>query len=412
MLRDTPCLLVVDECDPILNTQTGGLFFVDAKSKTDEKSWINQYTERNRLRIIWISNRTNGIDESTKRRFSYTQEFRNPGVRQRVKAWQIQARLQSPEFLGNEEVQSLARRYAVSPGIIQLALQDVLVSARTQESREQLRLLHNILAQQEKFAGTRQHPLAPLRTQYSLEGLNVDQEPATILRTLRGFFEQQAGAPQDAAVRNLSLLLLGPPGTGKTEFAKYIAEQLDRELVVKRTSDMISPYVGESEQNIARAFREASDQGAMLFFDEADSLFINRENAMRSWEVSQTNELLNQMENFPGVLICATNFEKTLDLAVIRRFSHKVRFQFLSAAGNLQFFERILCPLLGRAITPEEQARVSTLPALTPGDFKVVHQRFVFEPHRDFESLLEALQTESGHRKARDRARIRTLNQG
>ena len=412
MLQDTPCLLVVDECDAILNTQMSGMVYLDAKSKTDEKSWINHYTERNCLRIIWISNRTRGIDQSTKRRFSYTQEFRNPGVRQRAKAWQIQARLQAPKFINEEEIQNLARRYAVSPGIIQLAIQDVLKSTSLQHPEEQLRLLHNILAQQEKFSGTRQHQLAPLHNHYSLEGLNLDQDPKSVIRTLRGFYEQQTGILQEAPVRNLSLLLLGPPGTGKTEFAKYIAEQLDRELIVKRTSDIISPYLGESEQNIARAFQEAADQGAMLFFDEADSLFINRENAMRSWEVSQTNELLNQMENFPGVLICATNFEKTLDLAVIRRFSHKVRFQFLSAAGNLQFFDRILCPLLGRAITPEEQARVSTLPALTPGDFKVVHQRFVFEPHRDFESLLEALQTESGHRKARDRARIRTLNQG
>src|SRR5690606_37517536 len=123
--------------------------------------------------------------------------------------------------------------------------------------------------------------------------------------------------------------------------------------VVKRTSDLISCYVGQSEKNIAAAFSEAEQQGAILFMDEADSLFINRADAYRSWEVSQTNELLCQMENFSGVLICATNFSEHMDPAVMRRFTFKVGFDYLKPGANILFFQRILAPLLARPMDNE-----------------------------------------------------------
>src|SRR5208282_2047221 len=150
--------------------------------------------------------------------------------------------------------------------------------------------------------------LAPIHSKYSLNGLNMDTPPERITNSMRMFLESNVSSSEEIQIRNLNILLVGPPGTGKTEFVKYLAEQADRELLVKRTSDIISKWLGESEKNIAEAFDEAEQRGAILFLDEADSLFINRESAVRSWEISQTNELLCQMENFSGIMMCATNF--------------------------------------------------------------------------------------------------------
>ncbi len=94
---------------------------------------------------------------------------------------------------------------------------------------------------------------------------------------------------------NFSLCLYGEPGTGKSLYAKYLADQLGIEVLLKRASDLISPYVGQTEQNIAEAFAEAKAKKAMLIFDEADTFLQDRNNAVRSWEIAQVNEMLTQM---------------------------------------------------------------------------------------------------------------------
>jgi transitional endoplasmic reticulum ATPase len=88
----------------------------------------------------------------------------------------------------------------------------------------------------------------------------------------------------------------------------------------------LDKYVGESEKNIADMFAVARQQNAVLVLDEADSFLADRRNAQRSWEVTQVNELLTQMEAFDGIFICTTNLMEKLDPASIRRFAFKVRF--------------------------------------------------------------------------------------
>jgi SpoVK/Ycf46/Vps4 family AAA+-type ATPase len=79
---------------------------------------------------------------------------------------------------------------------------------------------------------------------------------------------------------NLNIFLYGPPGTGKSAFAKHVAHDiLDREIIVKRASDILGCHVGESEHNVSAMFREAERSDAILFIDEADSFFENRGNA-------------------------------------------------------------------------------------------------------------------------------------
>jgi SpoVK/Ycf46/Vps4 family AAA+-type ATPase len=87
--------------------------------------------------------------------------------------------------------------------------------------------------------------------------------------------------------------------------------------------------LGETEQNLARMFQDAAADNVVLLLDEADSFLQDRRGAERSWEVSQVNEMLTQMETFQGVFVASTNLMESLDQASLRRFDIKVKFDFL-----------------------------------------------------------------------------------
>ncbi len=159
----------------------------------------------------------------------------------------------------------------------------------------------------------------------------------------------------------------------------------------------MSKWVGESEQNIREAFREAESDGAILFIDEADGLIADRGNATQSWQVTQVNELLSCMEEFKGILICATNFKRNLDTASIRRFNLKIEFDYLDATGKQLFFKRVPGDFNGNDLDAKEVAALNKIENLAPGDFKIVRQKYSFMPKEKVTNaaLLGSLQTES-----------------
>ena len=206
---------------------------------------------------------------------------------------------------------------------------------------------------------------------YSLEGLNIKGKVKLekVVKAARNYLDTAFGEASVDRPR-LNVLLFGPPGTGKTEFVKYLGRELDRKVMVVKGSDLLSKWVGESEQNIAKAFRRAEAEHAILFFDEVDGLLHDRANARQSWQVTQVNELLQQMENFDGIMIAATNFSRNLDPATMRRFTFKLEFGYLDDAGKKSFFERMFKTTLADG----ELAELKALRNLAPGDFRTVRQ--------------------------------------
>ncbi len=169
-------------------------------------------------------------------------------------------------------------------------------------------------------------------------------------------------------------------------------------LHVKRASDLLGPYVGETEARLAAAFRGAADADAVLLLDEVDSFLHHREAAHQSWEVTQVNELLQQLENFAGLVLATTNRLEALDAAVLRRFDLKVRFDYLDAERAWALFVNACTALAIRVPRDAVQvlrARLTRLSTLTPGDFATAVRRLrLLSGRPDAHDLAAALEEE------------------
>ena len=324
-------LIVVDEADNILNTRLPWF----SRGETQDKGWLNQLLEEPGVRMIWITNSIEEIEESVLRRFAFSLQFKPFNQRQRIQLWEtILKRQKARGCLGAAEIVVLAKKYKVSAGAISLAVKKALES-KTRSKNEfkpaitlALEAHQTLLNQGEKRIDKNQ-----IEGHYSLEGLNMEGEVHSMISQLEAF-DQYLRQSDKEQIMNMNLLFYGPPGTGKSELARYIGRVLDKELIVKRASDLYDPYVGMSEKNIREAFLEAEREEAVLIIDEADTLLFNRNRAVRSWEISFTNEFLTQMERFRGILICTTNRLDTLDDASFRRFNYKIKFNPLTSDGN------------------------------------------------------------------------------
>ena len=140
-------------------------------------------------------------------------------------------------------------------------------------------------------------------------------------------------------------------------------------------------------------FCRAEDEGAVLLLDEADSFLRDRSRAERSWEISMVNEMLTQLESFPGVFIASTNLMDDLDPAVLRRFDAKIRFGYLGASQRQAMFLDA-CKGLGVTSSRKAIAVLKRLDSLTPGDFTTVLRQGRFDAITSSEDLAERLAAE------------------
>ena len=151
---------------------------------------------------------------------------------------------------------------------------------------------------------------------------------------------------------------------------------------------------GIGPEIIAKAFRHAEEDDALLLIDEMDSFLQDRRKARVSWEVTLVNEMLTQMETFPGVFIASTNLVEGLDPASLRRFDIKVRFDFMKAIQARELCQRY-CAKLG--LSPPNEvalARFGRLGNLTPGDFAAVGRQSRFRHVASVEAFVDALEAE------------------
>ncbi|TFG89630.1 MAG: ATP-binding protein [Candidatus Atribacteria bacterium] len=393
-------VLVVDEADELLNTR----YFMFGSDKSPDKGWLNMFMDSCERQIIWITNDTDFMEESTLRRFSYSLHFKRFTRQERENIWRdLLKRHPMRRYLAESDIKNMAVSYNINAAGISSALQTLktIIPKENADSENVKSALTELLDRHMAAIGRKKPSnLNLITTKYDLSALNVDVSPQSITRSLASFSDKRK-AESCKKDGNINLLFWGPPGTGKTEYAKHLANTLSMNLLFKRSSDLQSCWVGETEKNIRDAFEEAERDRAILFLDEADSFFINRQTATRSWENSQTNELLTQMENHKGILICCTNLLEHLDHAVSRRFLWKINFKPLTSEGKVRLFRKYFVSDRKRPLDQHLLNKIEAIPELTPGDIKVVWQKYQFadSDDRNYENIIQALETEVSYKK-------------
>jgi SpoVK/Ycf46/Vps4 family AAA+-type ATPase len=164
------------------------------------------------------------------------------------------------------------------------------------------------------------------------------EEALTKVRFHRTIYEDWGFGVVDSTGGGVTLNLYGPPGTGKTRAAEAVAGEMRRPILHLSAGDLESRYMGETAKNIQAVFRETQASGAVLFFDEADSLFGRRASEVTQGVDHEVNvsksTLLVEMDRFEGVLVLATNYQQNFDRAFVRRISHHIHFRLPDRAAR------------------------------------------------------------------------------
>ena len=152
--------------------------------------------------------------------------------------------------------------------------------------------------------------------------------------------------------KGLSIRVAGAPGTGKTMCAQVIARELNMEIYKINISQIVSKYIGETEKNLQAVFTEARNSNCILFFDECDAIFGKRSDVKDAHDRNANVEvayLLQQIEDYDGVCVLATNLVQNIDAAFVRRITYVVHFPFPEPPQRLSLIH-IYRRILGRCI--------------------------------------------------------------
>ncbi len=371
-------IIVFDEVEDVFND--GDSFFGRKSTAQTRKAWINRMLEENSVPTLWLSNSIHGLDPAFIRRFDMVIELPVPPKAQRERIIQNAC----ADLLDAAGVARIAEAETLAPAVVARAasvvrsIRDELGAAGTAQAIELL--IGNTLEAQGHRPIVKNDPNR-LPEIYDPAFIHADSDLAHVA----------AGLVQ---ARSGRLCLYGPPGTGKTAYGRWLAGQMGVPLLVKQASDILSKYVGEDERNIARAFKQAEQDGALLLIDEVDNFLQDRRGARNSWEISLVNEMLTQMESFSGVFIASTNLMGGLDQAALRRFDLKVKFDFLKPDQACELFRRYCRTLEFPEPQSVETNKLMRLSKLTPGDFAAVVRQNRFRPIATAAALVAALEAE------------------
>jgi SpoVK/Ycf46/Vps4 family AAA+-type ATPase len=383
--KTQPSVLLFDECEEILGNGADSER-EDSVTITPRKSWINKVLENNDIPTIWITNSIRFFDLAYLRRFSLCFEMPLPSQEVREKILD-----KALSGLISPRVQSIIASHGeVSPAMLTQTAEVIrkIASEKTQRERDDLalHLMNNTLRVQRK------------KQIDSMEGLDLNG-PGFNPKWVNCGVDLSALSMSIQRTRSARICIWGPPGTGKTAFGQWLARKMDVPHLIFKASDLLGSFIGESEKNIARAFETAKQQNALLQLDEVDSFLQERKNASRQWEVTQVNEMLTQMETYPGVLIASTNLFDNIDEASLRRFDLSLRFDFMNSQTAWDMFVQT-CEILGIASNDIAlKNQISAVKNLTPGDFQQVIRQSRLLPISSDKKLWETIQTTVGMKK-------------
>jgi len=195
-----------------------------------------------------------------------------------------------------------------------------------------------------------QFPAKLTTTQLQPEDLIIAQSTADKLKEIERWLDHYQWINENTRLGKrlkpgFRAMFYGPPGTGKTLAATILGNKFNKSVYRIDLSQIISKYIGETEKNLSRLFDKAENKGWILFFDEADALFgkrVNVKEAKDKYANQETAYLLQKIEDYPGLVILATNLKDNIDKAFIRRFHAMVPFPPPAAPERLRLWQTTL----------------------------------------------------------------------
>ena len=362
-------LLMYDEAEDVFNTR-------NEEKRQYGKAFINRSLETNEVPTIWITNNIYCMDEAVVRRFNLAIELGVPNENMRAKI----IKEYSANLIDNKLIKKLAKNQHVAPAVVSNA--SLVVS--NLNARDKNRAFERVISNTLKAQG-----YGEIEKDKSSDDLPSSYDP-NFVNSNCDLNELMKGIKESKSAR---VCLYGVPGTGKSAYAKFVAKSLRKPIIIKKGSDLLSMWVGGTERNIADAFEEAKNKKAVLVFDEVDSFLQDRSGASRSWEITQVNEMLVQMESFDGIFIATTNLIDNLDKASLRRFDLKLEFGYLLPNQALNLFKKE-CALLKVKFDENAAKKISNLGLLAPGDFASVRRQAKFRPIKNGDDFYERLEQE------------------
>ncbi len=322
------------------------------------------------VRCVWLTDRARTLSERNLGAFLFhcealpgSRSDRRKRVSQVIADFglseQLERHLAKYSLLGEQQVRKAAELARVRAAQLE--------DARDAPPSEREQVVKRAVAHSQKVLGRDDtEKLRDSVTAYSLDFLNLGGRftPEKIIESLRKH-------------RKGSLCFWGIPGAGKTQLAEHIAVELDVPIIMRSASELLSKWLGETEQHIAAMFEEAEAEEALLFLDEADSFLRDRTLARAEWAVMQVNEVLQRMERFEGIFIAATNLMDSLDTAAMRRFTWKLEFKALTPEQSWSMF----CAETGfdgdvdQELAARLKQQLSAIADLAPGDFATVKRQ-------------------------------------
>jgi len=369
-------ILMFDEIEDVVGGNDAMSFF--APPKQQNKGWMNRMLENNPIPSIWITNDIYSMDSALVRRYDMTIEIPIPP---KAKCKEI-IQKECGDMLDEKTIDKIATNEAIAPALVSRAAKVIGGTEKIDNKDSAFENIINHTLKAQGYPKIQNNIEEALPESYNPSYINTDTNLPQLVKGIK-------------AHPNARLCLYGVPGTGKSAFGKWIAQYTDRPFILKKGSDLISKWVGGTEKNIANAFNEAKEEGAVLVFDEVDSFLQDRRSAKNTWEVTQVNEMLVQMENFNGIFIATTNLMAGLDEASLRRFDMKLEFGYLKTKQAWNLF-RNECKVLSIELKEKDNLKnqIQALQSLAPGDFAAVKRQDKFNPIASAQDFLERLKDE------------------
>ncbi len=379
--RESRCIILFDNAEKVFKIKR----FSYPKKPRVLKGWRDSLLGTNGRPMIWITNATYKMAPANLRKFDFVLPSGLPTMLERRKMLgKILGDSATPALL-----EQLVQANDLAPAVVARVYEVISTIGPVLAKERAESALRLLVGNRLKVEGKRAMMAPTTIVGESMNDPDFLNTPIDLQAVIEGLKRRHSGR----------ICLYGPPGTGKTTFGHWLSRELNLPLTSKLASDLISMYIGETEQKIAAAFEDARVNGAILMIDEVDSFLRDRSLATRSWEVSQVNELLVQMERFDGIFIASTNLMDNLDAASLRRFDLKLEFGYLRDEQAERLLARH-CAAIGFGLPDGDAIRnIRALGNATPGDFANAARQHAFRGFSSPTEFAAAVVAECAHKK-------------